>query len=85
MKIEVKTETAPSPLESTQIAVDTILVLTQERQALRDALGDLLLLFDRVSGAAPEASRGDGWTWSELQRLEAIRKLATDGSVTGDS
>lgn len=74
--METKSATAmpAQALESSKIAVDTILMLTQESRALRDSLRDLLAFYDKLDGHAGEL--GCGWTWEELNRLEEIRALA---------
>lgn len=46
---------------------EIIIALTQERQRLRDALRDLLAMWDRRDDS--------GWTAADAARLEEIRKL----------
>lgn len=66
-----------TPSKSASIAADTILMLTQERQALRDGLRDLLGLWDRATGMAHDPS---GYTAKDVLRLAEIRAMIAGGS-----
>lgn len=55
-----------------QLAVTALNASTQDRMAYRQALIDLLSLYDRVAG---NVSNGSGWTYADGKRMEEIRKL----------
>jgi hypothetical protein len=55
-----------------RIDVEMITALSLDRARIRDALRDLLGLYDRVT----TSSGGYGWTAADVKRLEEIRKLA---------
>jgi hypothetical protein len=54
---------------SVHIAADTIIMLTEERQGLRDALRDLLAYWNHKDD--------HGWTAADVKRLEEIRNLVS--------
>lgn len=73
MKAKTKTESRRKKRPRVEsIAIRTVVMLTLERQTMRNALGDLLALYDRVANS----SGGHGWTASDVKRLEEIRELA---------